>query len=223
MSSHHIVRDTQEPALIIANGQACSRDLLDQLLEWNPLVMVLDGALSRVMELGIKIDMVLGDFDREFHPEQLLQYQFPVEIIHTPDQEKTDLEKGIDYLLSKGHSAINIIWATGFRADHTLNNMANLVRYANKGTLVMYDDYSKIYVLPKQFDKWYTAGTPLSLLPIGKVEGVSTSGLLYNLNNETLELGIRSGSSNEAAADGAVTISYASGNLLMMECRDQLN
>ena len=59
MSSHHIVRDTQEPALIIANGEACSRELLDQLLEWNPVVMVLDGALPRVLELGIKIDIVL--------------------------------------------------------------------------------------------------------------------------------------------------------------------
>jgi len=27
MSSHHIVRDDQEPALIIANGAACSEDI----------------------------------------------------------------------------------------------------------------------------------------------------------------------------------------------------
>ena len=32
MSSHHIVRDDQEPALIIANGAACSDELLGQLL-----------------------------------------------------------------------------------------------------------------------------------------------------------------------------------------------
>jgi thiamine pyrophosphokinase len=32
MSSHHIVRDDQEPELIIANGEACSDDLLDQLM-----------------------------------------------------------------------------------------------------------------------------------------------------------------------------------------------
>lgn len=36
MSSHHIVRDDQEPALIIANGAACSSELLGQLLEWSP-------------------------------------------------------------------------------------------------------------------------------------------------------------------------------------------
>lgn len=220
MSSHHIVRDTQEPALIIANGEACSTDLLNQLLEWNPIVMVLDGALHRVLELGIKIDMVLGDFDREHHPETLLKDQFPVEIIHTPDQEKTDLEKGIEYLFSKGHLAINIVWATGRRADHAFTNMANLIRYSGKGTLVMYDDYSKIFLLPKSFVKWYPKGAVVSLVPVGKVEGVTTSGLLYNLNHETLELGLRNGNSNEALQDGEVTITYTEGYLLLMECHD---
>ena len=54
MSSHHIIRDKQEPALIIANGEECSMDLLEQLLEWSPTVVVLDGAIQRVIDLGIK-------------------------------------------------------------------------------------------------------------------------------------------------------------------------
>ena len=61
MSSHHIVRDDQEPALIIANGACCQPDLLGQLLEWSPLVVVLDSAIERVMELDIKVDVLLGD------------------------------------------------------------------------------------------------------------------------------------------------------------------
>ena len=37
MSSHHIVRDDQEPALIITNGASCSEEeLIGQLLEWSP-------------------------------------------------------------------------------------------------------------------------------------------------------------------------------------------
>ena len=70
MSSHHIVRDDQEPALIIANGAACQPELLGQLLEWSPLVVVLDSAMERVMELDIKVDVLLGDFDRNFKPEK---------------------------------------------------------------------------------------------------------------------------------------------------------
>ena len=55
MSSHHIVRDNQEPALVIANGEACSLALMHELMEWAPKVVVLDGALPRVLELGLKI------------------------------------------------------------------------------------------------------------------------------------------------------------------------
>ena len=66
MSSHHIVRDDQEPALIIANGAACSDEILGQLLEWSPLVVVLDSAMERVVNLGIKVDVLLGDFDQGF-------------------------------------------------------------------------------------------------------------------------------------------------------------
>ncbi len=220
MSSHTIVIDTQEPALIIANGEACSGELLTQLLEWNPIVMVLDGALNRVIELGIKIDIVLGDFDHDKNPQALLEHQQPVEIIHTPDQEKTDLEKGIDLLLSRNHKAINIIWATGKRADHTINNITGLAKYADKATLVMYDDYSKIYCLPKKFEKWYHAGTLISLIPVSLVKGIATKGLKYNLSRDSLEMGIRTGSSNEAALDGIVSIEYDEGCLLMMECSD---
>jgi uncharacterized Rossmann fold enzyme len=63
MSSHHFVRDGQEPALIIANGAECDSELLGQLLEWNPYVLVLDGALQRVLDMNIRVDAVLGDFD----------------------------------------------------------------------------------------------------------------------------------------------------------------
>ncbi len=81
MSSHHIVRDDQEPALIIANGAACDPELLGQLLEWSPLVVVLDSAIERVIELGIKVDVLLGDFDRGFDPEIYKTSQFQVKYI----------------------------------------------------------------------------------------------------------------------------------------------
>ncbi|MBC7381875.1 MAG: thiamine diphosphokinase [Bacteroidia bacterium] len=221
MSSHHIVRDTQEPALIIANGEACSYELLSQLLEWNPVVMVLDGALERVLRLGIKIDIVLGDFDRQIDPYSMLEHQYPVEIIHTPDQDQTDLEKGIALLLSREHKAINIVWATGRRADHTFTNITTIVRFSADAILVMYDDYSKIFCLPKKYDKWYPAGTPISLIPVGAVHGIFTEGLKFNLSNESLETGVRTGSSNETITDGTVKINHESGHLLLMECTDR--
>jgi len=220
MSSHHIVKDNQEPALIIANGQACSNELLGQLLEWSPVVLVLDGAIERVLQLGVKVDLYTGDFDRNKNPEKVLEQQAQIEIIHTPDQSKTDLEKAIELLIAKGHKAANIIWATGKRADHTFNNLTLIARYKKQINLVIYDDYSKVYVLPPKFSKYYLAGTPISLLPIGTVSGITSQGLKYELQNETLQLGYSLGSSNEASLNGVVTIVHEQGDLLMMECTD---
>jgi thiamine pyrophosphokinase len=220
MSSHHIVREKQEPALIIANGEACSEELLGQLLEWSPFIVVLDQAIYRVLDLGIKVDVWMGDFDEQHDFEMIRSRQSPLEIINTPDQEKTDLEKAIDFLIARGFPAANIVWATGRRADHAITNITNLVRYKEKIRLVLFDDYSKIFPLSGVFEKWYVAGTPVSLIPVGTVEGIETSGLKYNLQDETLTLGHRSGNSNEAEKDGMVRISAKKGDLLIMECWD---
>jgi len=220
MSSHHIVRDDQEPALIIANGAECSKELMGQLLEWSPLVVVLDSAIGRVMQYGIKVDVLLGDFDRGFDPEYYRDMQYPLEIVHTPDQDKTDLEKALDFLIDRNFPAVNVIWATGKRADHTITNITNIVRYRDKIKIVILDDHSKIFLLPQKFEKWYPAGTPLSLIPIGKVSGIHSKNLKYELNDDELTIGYRTGSSNQALADGMVTIQHREGDLLLMECFD---
>ncbi len=220
MSSHHIVRDDQEPALIIANGEVCSSELLGQLLEWSPIVIVLDSAIERVLELGIKVDVLLGDFDRGLDINYYKEKQYPLEIVYAPNQDKTDLEKAFDYLIEKGHKAVNVIWATGKRADHTITNLTNIVAYRNLLKIVILDDHSKVYLLPETFEKWYTANTILSLIPIGKVTGITTQNLFYSLKNEDLTIGYRTGSSNHVIQDGIVSISHSNGDLLLMECWD---
>jgi thiamine pyrophosphokinase len=220
MSSHHIVRDDQEPALIIANGASCSEELLGQLLEWSPLVIVLDSAIERVLELGIKVDVLLGDFDRGFNPEYYLEKQYPLEIVHTPNQDKTDLEKAFDYLIEKGHKAVNVIWATGKRADHTITNITSIVKFRNQIKIVLLDDHSKIFLLPNTFEKWYTKNTPISLIPIGEVTGIHSKNLFYPLENYSLTIGYKTGSSNHVTEDGIVSISHEKGDLLLMECWD---
>jgi len=222
MSSHHVVREKQEPALIIANGAACSPDLLGQLLEWSPTVIVLDGALERVLDLGIKIDVILGDFDGK-DPNDIRESQYPVKVVHTPNQMYTDLEKAILYLIEEDYPAANIVWATGRRADHTLTNISILPKYADRITLRIIDDYSCIFPilpLPHKFVKWYRKDTNISLMPLGITNGITTQNLLFPLHHETLHLGFRNGSSNRVREDGEVRVEYTEGTLLIMECND---
>lgn len=220
MSSHHIVRDDQEPALIIANGEACSMELLNQLLEWNPLVIVLDRAITRVLELGIKVDVLIGDFDRDFDYEYYKNLQYPIEFVKLDEQETYDIDKAINYLIDRKIPAANIVWASGRRMDHTFTNITNLIKYQQVIKLVLIDDFSKIFPLQKNFIKWYPKETILSLIPVGTVEGISTKNLKYELQNDSLILGFKPGSSNEVLTDGLVEITYENGYLILMECND---
>ena len=220
MSSHHIVRDDQEPALIIANGASCNSELLGQLLEWSPLVIVLDSAMERVLDLGIKVDVLLGDFDRGFDPNSYKEKQYPLEIIYTPDQNKTDLEKAFDYLIERKIPAVNVVWATGKRADHTITNITNISRYRDFLKIVILDDHSKVFLLPKTYEKWYPKNTTISLIPIGHVSGICSKNLFYPLENTTLIIGFKTGSSNHVTEDGLVSIEHVEGDLLLMECWD---
>lgn len=220
MSSHHIVKDDQEPALIIANGASCGIELMGQLLEWSPFIVVLDSAMDRVLDLNIKVDVLLGDFDRNFDTNSYKESQYPLEIIHTPDQNKTDLEKAFDFLIERKFPAVNVIWATGKRADHTMINITLLAKFRNELKIVLFDDHSKIFLLPKTYQKWYPKSTTISLIPIGIVDGIHSENLVYPLQNDTLQLGYRSGSSNQVEQDGIVKIEHTTGDLLLMECWD---
>ena len=111
MSSHHVVRDAQEPALIIANGEACSWSLLQQAMDWGPMVMVLDGALDRVIELGIQYHVVLGDFDHQTIEDIRNKSNPDTQIIHTPDQNLSDLEKVTEH---------RVFWVLDVRTHQTI-------------------------------------------------------------------------------------------------------
>ena len=113
-----------------------------------------------------------------------------------------------------------MVWATGKRADHTITNLTNIARYRDQLKIVILDDHSKVFLLPKKYEKWYPANTPISLIPIGHVTGIHSQNLFYPLANDSLTIGYRTGSSNHVAEDGLVIIEHLEGDLLLMECLD---
>jgi thiamine pyrophosphokinase len=86
--------------------------------------------------------------------------------------------------------------------------------------LVLYDDYSKAFLLPKTFKKRYQRGQKISLFPNGEAIAITTENLVYNLKEETLSIGNRSGSSNAVKQDGEVTIHHTGGQLILIESND---
>jgi len=217
MSSHHFVIDGQEPALIIANGQRSEQKLLDQLLEWCPFVLVLDGALQDVLDKGVTFNAVSGDFDSEKNAESKTKHLLHVEVISTPDQDFTDLEKGIQICRSKGYTDIHVVWGTGKRMDHSIGNLDLIIGLKDQVNIIFWDDFQKIYRAPDGFKKWYPVDAGISLVPWPICLGVTAKNLKWPLDKLDLTLAGQLGTCNRIANEGMLEIVYQEGDLVLFE------
>lgn len=145
MSSHHIVREKQEPALLIIQLDGFSSENFGQLLEWSPTVVVNSRIYEEADSLGIKIDAVLTS-DIDFN------IQANTKIIFSGGD---DLEYGLKFLTGAGYPAANVI-----TNSFTLKDYAIFVDSIN---LVIYCGSQKIYPVRSGFSKWLAADEPIKL------------------------------------------------------------
>jgi len=214
----HYPIPSEKYAVIFANGSPCDIALSRLSVRNAEHVVVLDNAYGHYKNLNLPYHTVLGDFDKgipQTAPES-------VKVLHLPDQESTDFEKGITYLEQLGYKKILILWGTGRRADHNFVNIADLGRYPHLN-IELWDNFSRIYLIPSDFKGSFPENTTISLVPLGTVTGVTTRNLFYPLNNEDLALGVRNGNSNRVAESGDIGITYRDGKLLIMECWDEFD
>ncbi len=147
MSSHHIVREKQEPALLVLNLNDFSFELLGQLLEWSPTVIGTNKTVKQLNEDQIKVDWLLTD-------ERLSELQTNIKII--PLNNCDELTVAMAILLSEGYPAVNIV-ANNFR-------FKDYLKFAGKIDLVIYKENKKIYPVKSGFSKWKPAGELIEII-----------------------------------------------------------
>lgn len=207
-------------ALIIGNGIISKH--ITSYLDGVDYVLALDynlHTLAHILPLH-EVNAILGDFDTVQNMDSIAAQYPHIEIIPAPDQNYTDFEKGLQYLIDQGYETIYGFGLTGNRMDHTFNNIVALAKYTSAVTIQLIDDYSKIECIPNDFSRMYQQNTIISLFPMGTVTGITSENLKYPLTNTTLTLMGPTGSSNSVAIDGLVSIHYQSGKLILMECWD---
>jgi thiamine pyrophosphokinase len=201
-------------ALVICNGEMPSKHLIAPLLKTKPFILCADGGANKARLFGIEPHCIIGDLDSI--TQKTRHYYSSVPVIHVADQNSTDLEKSLDYLLTNHFMSATIIGATGERPDHTMANFSILLKYQPKIHLQFFDERCTVEVVKKKIKFSASVGQQISLVPMGKCTGIVTSGLKYPLRNESLELGVREGSSNEANQP-AISVSVKTGSLLLFK------
>lgn len=151
MSSHHFVKEQQEPAVFILNTEGQSFDTVSPILEWVPTVLVWQECLDQVLSWGIKVDVILAEESFQRANLHLLEEQYPVKFLTA---EKTNfLKEGLHYLQASHHKGAHLV---GFSHQ----NWESLGPETEFLDLTILDEGWKYYpVKSKEFKKWFVAST----------------------------------------------------------------
>ena len=238
---HHMAhedRPTSAPAsavrhvAVVADGDVPSRDRLD--VAWPGWadgveeVIAADGGLARAPIAGLVPTLLVGDLDSvsgELVADAAAR-GLPIERAATTKDE-SDAELAMLAAVARGATRITVVGAFGGpRLDHALANVWLLAHPALAATdVVLLDARSRITLIVAPGPDGGTvtrslAGRPgdlVSLLPFaGDVDGVTTRGLRYALDDEPLVVGPARGLSNvRLRPDAGVTVRR--GRLMVVE------
>lgn len=189
-------------------------------------IITADSGLDHAQTLGLKVDIILGDFD-SLSPHTLEQYKqkgIPIKTF-PPEKDYTDTHLAIETAIEYQASHITILCGTGTRLDHTLANIGLLKLCLSKGIPCdIIDANNHISMMtserPLTLSQKSLHGPNISLLSYTEqVTGINLTGFKYPLTNESLTIGISRGISNELTEEQG-TITIESGILIIIVSRD---
>jgi thiamine pyrophosphokinase len=192
-------------------GAYCKEDPVIQRSD-SDFVIAADGGYAVLQKVGIKPDLVVGDFDS-------LGYlpNHPHVVRHPVEKDDTDLALAAKEGLARGFRRFVFFGGVGGRLDHTLANLALLHRlslngyqgflYGEGAVLTAITNATLTFCAPK--------GNTLSVFAVGAdAHGVSLQGVKYPLESASLTPSIALGVSNEFT-DRAACVSVQDGSLLL--------
>jgi thiamine pyrophosphokinase len=155
MSSHHIIREDQEPALLIAVTQGTSYATVQELLEWSPTVMVTEWVLHEVLTWGIKIDVVIARSASIPILTEALHDQFPVKILSCQDEHDA-LATALYFLIAAKQKAVNVLSSASLESFEPFSAIDLSVIQGNKRWS---------FIRSGSFEKWLPAERTLRVFP----------------------------------------------------------
>jgi thiamine pyrophosphokinase len=207
-------------AVVVADGEPAPEDA--DLLRFADLVIAVDGGARWLSAHAVRPHIVVGDLDSLDQPSiEQLQASGTRVSRHPVKKDASDTELAVEAAVSAGADRIVVLGAFGgSRLDHELANVLLLVDPAfapvdielrRGGTLVRAVTGTGRLMLQA------AVGGTVTLLPLGgEAVGVTTRGLRYALDDESLATGRSRGLSNEVSALPA-SVSLRGGSLLVIE------
>lgn len=179
-------------AVIVSGGSMADTHIIRQYLDEDSILIACDSGLNYTFGEGLVPDVILGDFDSV--QKEVLNYYKNMgkqPITYPVRKDCTDTELGIFAAEERGADDIVLLAASGTRIDHTLANIQLIIPLLKKGIRArLIDEHNTVELVDKSLAVINKKGSYISLLPLTyRVEGITTQGLDYPLDNADIEMG----------------------------------
>jgi thiamine pyrophosphokinase len=182
-------------------------------------VIAADSGYAHAIAMGFVPNELVGDMDSitavdlsDARDSNILISQFPT------DKDLTDTEIAIASAIAHHSTHITVVSGGGDRFDHVLAMVHSLAScaLAVDTTLLIGTARVSYVTYTKEFRIDARPGNIISLIPIGGAATVTTTGLQWELDNDTLQSSTSRGVSNIATGE-SVSISVTDGSLAVIE------
>jgi len=189
-------RGPGQGALVLLNGELSCPELVLGIARTAACLVCADGGARHAARLGLSPAAVIGDMDSL--PKRRPNWKGTAYLCDF-DEDSSDFEKALRFVLSIGASPVWVAGAFGGRLDHTLVNLSLVEKYSRNLSLCIIHEGLAWLAGPGRYVLASSAGRTVSLIPASRACTVSTKGLRYGLRRGVLRPGSR-GLSNVAVS-----------------------
>ena len=167
---------------VILNGQMPTDDTIINQITNSDYIIAVDGSANKLFDLEIIPDVIIGDLDSLQNINNK-----NIELVETPDQNKTDFRKTLEWCIEKNILNISIFGISGESEDHFLGNYYTLSDFGEKISWKAFTDFSVISpcVGNKKFESF--KGQKVSLFCMKGSSTVNSENLEYPLQSYPLK------------------------------------
>ena len=169
-------------------------------LKTNDHVIAADGGYDHLVQLGLRADVVLGDFDSVTSTDVWAD-DFIEKITYPVKKDDTDMMLAVKLGLSRGYKQFSIYGGLGGRLDHTIGNIQVLSYLAKQGAqgILYHKDQCATVIASGSFILDKSKGGTISVFSLSdECTNVCIKGLEYEVKGLTLTNTFPLGISNEA-------------------------
>ena len=183
----------KNPVVVVGNGEFPTHTIPLNHLKNAGTIICTDGGADQLSPHNFTPDIIVGDMDST----KLKIENFKGLWISSPDQNRTDLQKTLDWCIANDLTEVTVLGIMGKREDHSLGNLHVLAEFSQKMNIQFITNYAVIYCTQGKKTFSSMAGQQISIVAIENVQPISTVGLKYELKNEPFPPACN-GISNEA-------------------------